>query len=87
MYNSIPIELALSCTRSFLLKNNLTALEMAEILNLLSLCITSNTFYYEGKKNLDTKRSSMGSHLSPILVTMIMDHLESSLLSVAQYQF
>jgi len=42
MYNSIPIELALTCIRAFLFQNNFTVLQINEILNLISLCITCN---------------------------------------------
>lgn len=73
MYNSISIELALPCTRSF--KNKLSELQIYEILNLISLYITMNVVQFEDKFYI--QEGGLAMALSPILaIIIIMDHLE-----------
>ena len=89
LFTSIPLQLALDCTRSAItLHANDTPLAIPtnDIMDLLTLCLTSTYFQYNGKHYKQLHGTAMGSPVSVIVAEIVMQNIEQTALTTYKQQ-
>jgi hypothetical protein len=78
MYTNIPVEEAIQSVRRRLMENIylLGGLHVEDILDLLKFILTNNVFHFNQRIFVQQRGLAMGSRISPILSTLVLDDLE-----------
>ena len=82
LFTSIPLDLALQCTRTALERQTAPPpIPIGDIMNLLSLCLTSTYFQYNGQHFKQLHGTAMGSPVSVIVAEIVMQNIEQQALT------
>ena len=85
LFTSIPLQLALQCTETAI-KRSTTKLPIPtqDIMELLTLCLNSTYFQYNGKHYKQLHGTAMGSPVSVIVAEIVMQAIEER--AIATYK-
>ena len=82
LFTSIPLQLALDCTKTALNKSHYQPpLPTDDLMDLLHLCLTSTYFQYNGKHNKQLHGTAMGSPVSVVVAEIVMQNIEEQALA------
>ena len=84
LFSSIPLQLALDCTKTAINKSHYQPpLPTDDLMDLLHLCLTSTYFQYNGKHYKQLHRTAMGSPVSVVSVAAetVMQNIEEKALA------
>ena len=82
LFTSIPLQLALDCTKTAINKLPYqTPLPTDDLMDLLHLCLTSTYFQYSGKHYKQLHRTAMGSPVSVVVAEIAMQNIEEQVLA------
>jgi hypothetical protein len=87
LFTSIPVEDALAAVKTKLEEDDTlsqrTPLSRAQILQLLSFCLSTTYFTFEGAFYKQKQGAAMGSPVSPIVANLYMEAFETKALATA----
>ena len=89
LFTSIPLQLALDCTQTAITQHaDDTPLPIPtnDIMDLLSLCLTSTYFQYNGKHYKQLHGTAMGSPVSVVVSEIVMQNIEKKALATFRQQ-
>ena len=84
LFTSIPLQLALDCTKTAINKSPLDyqpPLPTDDLMDLLHLCLTSTYFQYNGKHYKHLHRTAMGSPVSVVVAEIGMQNIKEQALA------
>ena len=82
LFTSIPLQLALACTRTAINKLHYKpALPTDDLMDLLHLCLNSTYFQYNGKHYKQLHGTAMGSPVSVVVAEIVMQNIEEQALA------
>ena len=82
LFTSIPLQLALDCTKTAINKSHYQPpLPTDDLMDLLHLCLTSTYFQYNGKHYKQLHGTAMGSPVSVIVAEIVMQNIEEQALA------
>ena len=82
LFTSIPLQLALDCTKTAINKSPYQApLPTDDLMDLLHLCLTSTYFQYNGKHYKQLHGTAMGSPVSVVVAQKVMQNIEEQALA------
>ena len=85
LFTCIPQEYAIECVKNFLNNNQdiyeRTRLNSQEILKLIEICLNSTSFAYDNNIYQQIKGTPMGSPVSVVIAEIVMQHIETNILS------
>ena len=82
LFTSIPLQLALDCTKTAINKSHYQPpLTTDDLMDLLHLCLTSTYFQYNGKHYKQLHGTAMGSPVSVVVAEMVMQNIEEQTLA------
>ena len=89
LFTSVPLQSALIITKKKLEEDRelhlRTSMTVQHISWLLELCLKSTYFLFQGKFYQQLEGNAMGSPISPIIVNLFMEDLETRSLNTSQY--
>ena len=82
LFTSIPLQLALDCTKTAINKSHYQPpLPTDDLMDLLHLCLTSTYFQYNGKHYKQLHGTAMGSPVSVVVAEIVMQNIEEQALA------
>ena len=82
LFTSIPLQLALDCTKTAMNKSPYQPpLPTDDLMDLLHLCLTATYFQYNGKHYKQLHGTAMGSPVSVVVAEIIMQNIEEQALA------
>ena len=85
LFTSIPLQLALQCTKTAIQQSTVELpLPTEDIMDLLNLCLTSTYFQYNGKHYKQLHGTAMGSPVSVVVAKILMQHVEECTLATCR---
>ena len=82
LFTSIPLQLALDCTKTAINKSHYQPpLPTDDLMDLLHLCLTSTYFQYNGKHYKQLHGTAMGSPVSVVVTEIVMQNIEEQALA------
>ena len=82
LFTSIPLQLALDCTKTAINKSAYQPpLPIDDLMDLLHLCLTSTYFQYNGKHYKQLHGTAMGSLVSVVVAEISMQNIEQQALA------
>ena len=85
LITSIPLQLPLQCTKTAVQQSTVKLpLPTEHIMDLLSLCLTSSYFQYNGKHYKQFHGTATGLPVSVVVAEIVMQHVEESALATCQ---
>ena len=82
LFTSIPLQLALDCTKTAINKSHYQPpLPTDDLMDLLHLCLTSTYFQYNGKHYKQLHGTAMGSPVSVVVAETVMQNIEEQALA------
>ena len=87
MYPSIPIQLAISCTEKWLLSKRIPQYETQLLISLIQFVLENNVCKFEKHFVRQKEGLAMGNSLSPILSNIVLNDIESNILSAPEFKF
>ena len=82
LFTSIPLQLALDCTKTAINKSHYQPpLPTDDLMDLLHLCLTSTYFQYNGKHYKQLHGTAMGSPVSVVVAEIVMQNNEEQALA------
>ena len=81
LFTSIPLQLALDCTKTAINKSHYQPpLPTDDLMDLLHLCLNSTYFQYNGKHYKQIHGTAMGSPFSVVVLEVVMRNIEEQAL-------
>ena len=81
LFTSIPLQLALDCTKTAINKSHYQPpLPTDDLMDLLHLCLTSTYFQYNGKHYKQLHGTAMGSPVSVVVAEIVMQNIKEQAL-------
>ena len=82
LFTSIPLQLALDCTKTAINKSHYQPpLPTDDLMDLLHLCLTSTYFQYNGKHYKQLHGTAMGSPVSVVVAEIVIQNIEEQALA------
>ena len=82
LFTSIPLQLALDCTKTAIKKSHYQPpLPTDDLMDLLHLCLTSTYFQYNGRHYKQLHGTAMGSPVSVVVAEIVMQNIEEQALA------